>query len=126
MPPSAYQPDVTARIYDNLMQRARRVLAQGHTAIVDAVFAQASERDAMAMLARDCGVPLTGIFLTADLATRQARVGSRRNDASDATPEVAALQEHYNIGNVDWAMIDASGTPEQTQERCKARIAGDK
>ena len=45
-----------------------------------------------------------------------ARVGQRQGDASDATPEVARLQEEYDIGTVDWANIDASGTPEQTLE----------
>ncbi|WP_027551001.1 bifunctional aminoglycoside phosphotransferase/ATP-binding protein [Bradyrhizobium sp. Cp5.3] len=123
LPSSTYQPDVTLRVYETLTEHARRVLKQGHSAIVDAVFARESERDAVAALARDCKVPLAGLFLVADLATRQARIGSRRADASDATQEVAALQEHYNIGHVGWATIDASGTPEQTLQRCRMAIA---
>ncbi|MCP3410001.1 bifunctional aminoglycoside phosphotransferase/ATP-binding protein [Bradyrhizobium sp. CCGB01] len=123
LPSSTYRPEVTAQVYDMLVQRARRVLAQGHSAIVDAVFARESERDDLAALARACGVPLSGLFLVADLATRQARIGSRRGDASDATQEVAAQQEHYNIGHVGWATIDASGTPEQTLQRCRDAIA---
>lgn len=126
LPPSTYRPDVTARVYDTLMQSARRVLAQGHSVVVDAVFARESERDELAAVARDCGVPLSGLFLIADLATRQARIGRRRGDASDATQEVAAQQEHYNIGHVGWATIDASGTPEQTLQRCRDAIAEDK
>ncbi|MCK1743520.1 AAA family ATPase [Bradyrhizobium sp. 139] len=126
LPPSTYQPEVTARVYEALMQRARQVLAQGHSAIVDAVFASEAERDDVAALARACGVPLKGLFLVADLATRQARIGSRRGDASDATQEVAAQQEHYNIGHVDWATIDASGTPEQTLQSCRDAIADGK
>jgi hypothetical protein len=126
LPPSAYQDDVTKRVYATLMQRARHILAQGHSVIVDAVFAQASEREAMAASARTCNVPLTGLFLTADLATRQMRIGRRRNDASDATAEVAALQEKYKIGEIDWTMVDASGTPEQTHNRCRVAIAGDR
>ena len=126
LPPSAYEGQMTTRVYDALVNRAQRILAQGHSVVVDAVFAQASERDAMTALARTCHMPLTGLFLTADLATRQARIGGRQNDASDATPEVAALQEHYNIGEVDWARIDASGTPEQTRDRCRMEIAGDR
>ncbi|MBR0822377.1 bifunctional aminoglycoside phosphotransferase/ATP-binding protein [Bradyrhizobium liaoningense] len=123
LPSSTYRPEVTARVYEALMHRARQVLAQGHSAIVDAVFARESERDDLAALARACGVALNGLFLVADLATRQARIGSRRGDASDATQEVAALQEHYNIGRVGWATIDASGTPEQTLQRCQDAIA---
>ncbi|EJN13383.1 hypothetical protein PMI42_03239 [Bradyrhizobium sp. YR681] len=123
LPPSTYRPEVTARIYEVLVQRARQVLAQGHSTIVDAVFASESERDELAAMARECNVPLSGLFLVADLATRQARIGGRQGDASDATQEVAAQQEHYNIGHVGWATIDASRTQEQTLQRCRDAIA---
>ncbi|WP_025037589.1 bifunctional aminoglycoside phosphotransferase/ATP-binding protein [Bradyrhizobium sp. DOA9] len=123
LPPSAYTPEVTAHVYDTLVQQARRVLAQGHSAIIDGVFAREDERDAIAALARERNVALNGLFLVANLATRQARIGGRRGDASDATPEVAALQEHYNIGRVDWATIDASGTQQQTLQNCRNVIA---
>lgn len=123
LPPSAYTPEVTARVYDTLARNAGQVLTQGHSAIIDGVFAREEERDAIAALARECNVPLNGLFLAADLATRQARIGGRRDDASDATQEVAAQQEHYNIGHVGWATIDASGTQEQTLKRCQDAIA---
>ncbi|AMA59342.1 bifunctional aminoglycoside phosphotransferase/ATP-binding protein [Bradyrhizobium sp. CCGE-LA001] len=123
LPPSAYTPDVTARVYDTLARQARRVLAQGHSVIIDGVFAREEEREAITAMARECNVPLNGLFLVADLATRQARIGSRRGDASDATQEVAAQQEHYNIGRVGWASIDASGAPERTLQSCRDAIA---
>jgi predicted kinase len=63
------------------------------------------------------------LFLEADLATRQARIGLRKADASDATPEVAALQEQYELGKIDWTSIDASGTPEATLARCQRQLA---
>lgn len=126
LPASAYTPEVTARVYDTLAQHAGRVLAQGHSTIIDGVFAREDERDAVAALARKRNVPLSGLFLVADLATRQARIGGRRGDASDATQEVAALQEHYNIGHVGWATIDASGTQEQTLQNCRDAIAESK
>ncbi|MBB4258699.1 MULTISPECIES: bifunctional aminoglycoside phosphotransferase/ATP-binding protein [unclassified Bradyrhizobium] len=126
LPPSAYTPEHAARVYDTLVQHARRVLAQGHSAIIDGVFAREDERDAIATLARERNVPLNGLFLVADLATRQMRIGSRRGDASDATQEVAAQQEHYNIGHVGWATIDASGTQAQTLQNCRDAIAESK
>lgn len=126
LPPSAYTPEHAVRVYDTLAQHARRVLAQGHSAVIDGVFAREDERDAIAALARERNVPLHGLFLVADLATRQMRIASRRGDASDATQEVAALQEHYNIGHVGWATIDASGTQEQTLQNCRDAIAEDK
>ena len=75
------------------------------------------------MRARVLLVMAAGLFLAADLATRQARIGDRQGDASDATQEVAAQQEHYNIGHVGWATIDASGTREQTLQSCRDAIA---
>ena len=65
-------------------------------------------------LARKYGARFVGMFLTADLATRLARIEQRKNDASDATREVALMQETFVIGAVDWHMIDASGTPYQS------------
>jgi hypothetical protein len=72
---------------------------------------------------RKLNIRFVGFFLEADLPTRQSRVGRRERDASDATPEIAALQENYNIGAVDWVVIDASGTPEYTLRQCQAQIA---
>ena len=40
-----------------------------------------------------------------------------------ATPEIAGLREKYNTGAVDWAVIDASGTPQPTLKQCQTRIA---
>jgi predicted kinase len=69
------------------------------------------------------GVRFVGLYLQTDLATRQRRVGARERDASDATPEIAALQENFDIGTVDWTPIDASGTPEQTLQSCLSAIS---
>lgn len=126
LPPSAYTPELAQQVYDILARNAKRVLAQGHSVIIDGVFARETERDAFAALAEACRVPFAGLFLIADLATRQTRIGGRRDDASDATQEVAALQEHYSIGHVGWATIDATGTPAQTLEHCRTAIGMNK
>jgi aminoglycoside phosphotransferase family enzyme/predicted kinase len=123
LPESAYQPEMTATIYRLLMQRALGVLSQGHSVVVDAVFAREDERAAIHGIARKLNIRFAGLFLQTDLATRVSRVGRRQRDASDATPEIAGQQEQYDIGAIDWDIVDASGTPEQTQERCQARIA---
>jgi predicted kinase len=68
------------------------------------------------------GVPFQGLFLDADLATRVARVGGRRGDASDADAVVARAQESYDLGTLDWARVDASGTPDQTLTRAHAAL----
>jgi uncharacterized protein len=123
LPASAYRPEVSERVYQELTGQAVRVLSQGHSVVADAVFAREAERAAIQRAARETDVRFVGFFLVADLATRQSRVGSRKADASDATPEVAGLQETYSIGTVDWAIIDSSGTPEATLRHCQTRIA---
>jgi aminoglycoside phosphotransferase family enzyme/predicted kinase len=122
LPESAYRPEITEQIYEILVQRAVRILAQGHSVVVDAVFAREAERAAVCAAARKLNVRFTGLFLVTDLATRLARVGRRESDPSDATPDIAGLQENYNIGAVDWTVIDASGTPEHTLKRCQNRL----
>lgn len=120
LPESAYQPEATAKIYELLVQRALQILVQGHSVIVDAVFARESERAAIRDAARSLNARFVGLFLQTNLATRLNRLGRREGDASDATPEIAGLQEKYDIGAIDWTIIDASGTSEQTLKRCQA------
>jgi hypothetical protein len=122
LPESAYRPEITEQIYEILVQRAARILAQGHSVVVDAVFAHETERAAVQDAARQAKVRFAGLFLVADLATRLGRVGRRERDASDATPEIAGRQEKYDIGAVDWAVIDASGTPEQTLRQSRTAL----
>jgi hypothetical protein len=124
LPESAYRPEIAGMIYETIAQRTGQILSQGHSVVVDAVFAQARERRGIGDVARKLGARFVGLFLATDLATRQSRVGRREADASDATPEITELQESYDIGPVDWIAIDASGTPEQTLEQCQLRIGG--
>ena len=125
LPAAAYAPDVTARVYGAIADKARRIVTAGHSAIVDAVFATAQERDALAAAARAAKIPLRGLFLTADLATRIARVGGRTKDASDADAAVAEAQENYELGALTWPKIDASGTLVETLGRARAALSAD-
>jgi aminoglycoside phosphotransferase family enzyme/predicted kinase len=123
LPPEAYAPAVTARVYAAIADKARRAVAAGHCAIVDAVFARAQERTVMKQSAKALAVPFHGFFLEADLATRTARVAARSRDASDADPAVVRAQEAYDLGDLDWPRVDASGTPAQALARVRAAIA---
>src|SRR3954468_1884001 len=119
LPADAYTPAVTARVYDAIADKARRTLAAGHSAIVDAVFAQPEERASLEKAAAAAGVPLQGIFLHTALDARIARVGARARDASDADAAVARAQESYDLGDLGWAKTDAGGTPEETLQQAR-------
>jgi hypothetical protein len=120
LPEAAYAPEVSKRVYAALSEKVHRILAAKHSAIVDAVFAQPQERGALAEVAKAVNVRLLGLFLTAGLELRLARVGTRLNDASDAEDVVARAQERYDLGPIDWTRIDASGTVEETLVRAQA------
>ena len=120
LPAEAYGIDANAKVYASLAAKAQRIIAAGHSAIVDAVFAREGERIAIAASAATA--VFHGLFLETDLATRRARIGGRRNDASDADANVAQQQEAYDLGPMDWTRIDASGTPEDTLVRVRVAL----
>jgi aminoglycoside phosphotransferase family enzyme/predicted kinase len=123
LPEDAYSQTVTDKVYGRLADKALRIVHAGHSAIVDAVFARPAEREEIGAIAKTGGVPFRGLFLTADLATRLARVDSRKHDASDAGSAVARQQETYDLGTMSWTQIDAAGTADRTLKRALACLA---
>ena len=124
LPPVAYQPGIRARIYAVLREKARRIAGAGYSVVVDAMFAEPSERAEIEVIARETRATFQGVFLVADLDTRLQRIGSRGPDASDATAAIARQQDEFNVGHMGWVVIDASGTPQQTLDRVSAKVAG--
>jgi hypothetical protein len=117
---TAYTAEATAKVYANLLEKARRATAAGHSAIVDGVFAQPGERAAIEKAAKNA--EFQGLFLMASLETRIARVGTRTGDASDADPSVARMQDQFDLGRMTWSKVDASGTAEDTLIRARAML----
>jgi uncharacterized protein len=120
LPETAYAPEVTARVYQTMIERAIVVLKQGTSVVLDAAYLRAAEREPLAAAARASGAAFHGLFLEADINVRLRRIASRGKDASDANREVALKQESYDIGALDWPVVDASGSPEQTLARATA------
>jgi uncharacterized protein len=120
LPPSAYMADVTMTVYRTLIERSREILGQGFSVVVDAAFLKETERRELSQAFEAVDAGFRPVFLTAALDVRLGRIRARRNDASDATPEIAAAQEDYDIGEIGWPIVDASGSPEQTLESSKS------
>lgn len=123
LPKDAYTPGVTARVYAAIIAKARRAVAAGQSAILDAVFARPDERAAAERAAAAIGARFEGLFLEADVATRARRAGTRARDASDANADIARAQQAYDLGTLTWHRVDASGTPDETLQHAKAKLA---
>ncbi|RJF79387.1 hypothetical protein D3877_21665 [Azospirillum cavernae] len=106
LPPDAYAPDLTARVYDGLAERARLALSAGQAVVIDAVCASPDERALFESVAAAAAVRFDGLWLDAPLNLRAQRVTNRRNDASDATADVVKRQETYDLGDMRWTRLD--------------------
>jgi aminoglycoside phosphotransferase family enzyme/predicted kinase len=120
--PVHYRPEVSARVYAQLIDKARSALAAGHSAILDAVYARPEERSACEALAREQGCHFAGLWLTAPRETMIARVENRRGDASDADRHAVEEQLAYKVGEMSWMPVDAGGMPSRTLEGAKAAL----
>lgn len=106
-----YRIGVAERVYSILEDKARTALGARHTVIVDAVYAKPEERDTVEGIAREAGCAFVGLWLTAPAEMLIARVEQRQDDASDADRRVVKEQLGYDLGEMSWVSIDASGSP---------------
>lgn len=116
LPAAAYAQEVGDRVYDILLRKARLALSAGQSVMVDAVYADLEKRRCIEAAAAELGVPFRGLWLHADPERLVARVAARRDDASDATPEVVRAQLSGDVGELSpsWTRIAAGGTAGET------------
>jgi aminoglycoside phosphotransferase family enzyme/predicted kinase len=121
--PEGYAAEVTRRVYETVRDRAAAVLAAGHSAIVDAVYARPADREAIEGVAARAGVPFVGVWLEAPESVLVARAEGRRSDASDADADVIRRQIAGGTGSVDWHRLDAAGSPDAVARRASQLIS---
>jgi len=124
LPKAAYTAAASAQVYAELAERAGTALRAGRAVVVDAVYAAPAERDAIAKVAGDLGLPFTGLWLEASVEQMRDRVGGRQGDASDATPAVVRAQLAYDVGVLKWRRLDASGSPAAVAAAALRILAG--
>ncbi len=122
LPEAAYSSEVSHEVYGRLDDKARRALRAGHSVVLDATFASASDRAAAVRAAVETGVAFDGLFLEAPLEIRLARITARRADASDADAKVARDQRADQIRERGWSPIDASQDLEETAATTATRL----
>jgi aminoglycoside phosphotransferase family enzyme/predicted kinase len=103
-----YTSDVSRRVYATLVDRAGMIVRGGRSAIVDAVFARPSDREAIAQVAALAAVPFAGLWLDAPESALVERAERRQHDASDANVDVIRMQVAQDTGLIPWHRLDAS------------------
>jgi hypothetical protein len=96
-------------VYATIAQTSGEVVARGHAAIVDAVYARPDDREVIERVAATAHVPFVGVWLEAPESVLIARSEQRRLDASDADAAVIRGQLAREPGAINWHRIDASG-----------------
>jgi aminoglycoside phosphotransferase family enzyme/predicted kinase len=124
LPREAYAPEVTARVYGEMLERARIVLEGGATVILDAAHLKAKERDRAEVLAARAGVAFDGFWLDAPVEQMKARVTARAADASDADASVVEKQTGYDLGPIRWQRLAAEGNPAAVADIVMAALEG--
>ena len=109
LPASAYSPEESRQVYAELASRAQAGLLAGRSVIADAVYLKPEERAAIEVVARELGLPFTGLWLEAPEDVLCSRVTTRKDDASDATPDVVRQQLDADHGPLSWHRLDTTG-----------------
>ncbi len=108
LPPEAYAPGVSTRVFAAIAAIAATCLAAGHSVIADAVYGHPGQRAAIAAVAAAHGVAFHGVWLEAPLALKLERVAGRTGDASDADAAVVRRQaETMDDRGVTWRRLVA-------------------
>jgi uncharacterized protein len=86
----AYAPEITSRVYGELVRRARCVLSSGRPVVLDASFRSSAARDDARRLARDYGVPFYFVECRAEPGECRRRLGRRAEEShvSDGRLEI--------------------------------------
>lgn len=121
-PASAYTQEASDKVYHAIDAEIQAVLAAGHSAIFDAVFASESERVAIETVSARVEAGFHGLWLTAGGDILKSRVTAREGDASDATAGIVDRQMTYDLGKMTWPQVEAGGPAETTLSQARAIV----
>jgi predicted kinase len=102
LPPEAYVPGQSDRVYAAMFEAARAALGAGAAVVLDAAFLRPAERAAEEVLAGEAGVGFEGVWMDAAPDVLRARLAARTGDASDADLTVLQAQLALDVGEVGW------------------------
>lgn len=108
-------PAVEKVVYDVLRQQTKMAIESGACVIVDALFYDPKERQAIEDLAKELNVPFVGLWMDAPLSVRIERVLARQRNVSDVREQKdVEKQARLETGDVFWHKINTDQTREET------------
>lgn len=123
LPPQAYAPAVSERVYAEIGEEAARILRLGGAVVADAVFDRAALASAIEAVASGAGVRFSGFWLAAPRDHMARRIEARRDDPSDATPAVLDMQMEKGSAPDGWRRLDATLPRETILADARAALA---
>jgi aminoglycoside phosphotransferase family enzyme/predicted kinase len=113
-----YGQGMSGQVYAELLARARRDLAGGRDAVVDASFARRADRAAFARLAEEAGARLRWVECACPPGERRGRLERREAkgaSVSDGRPEIMEAQEAvFEPWEEERVVVDTSGPKEES------------
>lgn len=103
-----YAPKNVAAVYNEVLERARHALTHGRSVILDGTWRDNRRRQQAHLVASETVVPVVELTCSLPTAKAGARIASRSDTASDATPEIAAALAEQGATVVHGHPIDTS------------------
>jgi aminoglycoside phosphotransferase family enzyme/predicted kinase len=117
-----YSSEMSERVYASLAEHAGLIIREGHSVVVDAVYARAADRHDIEAVAAAASVPFIGLWLDAPAAVLIDRTAQRRDDPSDADAAVVRMQCAQDTGDISWYRLDASAPAASVLSRAIKRV----
>lgn len=113
-PTETYTRNARDSVYNRVFERARAILATGHSVLLDATFLNPDHRKNADAIAQISGAALYRLWLDAPLSVLIDRVQARTGDASDADESVVLLQSGAATKPDNWQVVSAAGNLHDT------------
>lgn len=124
LPQAAYRPEISAKVYQEMVWRVRLILAEGGTVVANAVFEKAHNRQMIEKAAAEGRHAFSAFWLHGDPALLHRRVATRVGGTSDATVDILVRQLSHEIGDIEWLRMDASQPTEALCHDILCRLHG--
>jgi len=109
-----YRPDNVAMVYEVALRRARSLLGNGHSVILDGTWRDRQMRAQAHRVASETHSAMVELMCSATVGTAAGRISTRRPGNSEVTPEIAAAMAAQHAGWDTAHRIDTSGALEDS------------